>query len=121
MLKAAKTVGFVLIAGVLSQYAKADERSSASGRQYDICRAQIEEYLEKRFDQTVSRIDFDFVFDHKSVGSGDGPKSTALAYTEECPGYHVFEVFATDFDCDARAYIGTVPNYVIYRTSEDGC
>lgn len=112
---------FAVILTALSQSAATDDPASSDKRKYDVCRTQIEEYVDDRFHQTVSRIVFDFVFDYRSAGGGDGTKSTALAYTEDCPGYHVFELFATDFDCDARAHAGAVPNYVFYRTSEDGC
>lgn len=109
------------ILGILSPCVMADEQKQTPKRRYETCRVQIEEYVRSHFHQTVSRIDFDFVFDNRAVGSGDGPKSAAIAYVVECPGYHVFEVFATDFRCDAHAHVGNVPNYIMYRTSEDGC
>jgi hypothetical protein len=116
-----ETVATALMLAVLSQSATSNEQASASSRKYEVCRAQIEQYVEDRLQQSVARIAFDFVFDYRSAGGGDGAKSTAVVYTNECPGYHVFELFATDFDCDARAHFGTVPNYIYYRTSEDGC
>lgn len=109
-----------LLLAVLSQYAACDEQAPAIHR-YQTCRAKIEKYVENRFQQSGSRVAFDFVLDYKSAGGGDGTKSTAVVYTNECPGYHVFELFATDFDCDALTHSGTVPNYDYYRTSQDGC
>ncbi len=116
-----KTLAFALILPALSQSATCGEPAPGASRKYETCRAQIEEYVENRFQQTVARIAFDFVFDYRSAGGGDGTKSTAVVYTNECPGYHVFELFATDFDCDTLAHSGTVPNYIYYRTSQDGC
>jgi hypothetical protein len=114
-------VAFALVLAAFSLRAMSDEHAPAVDRKYEVCRAQIEEYVESRFQQTVSSIAFDFVYDYRAAGGGDGTKSTAVVYTRECPGYHVFELFATDFDCDARAHVGKVPNYVYYRTSQDGC
>ncbi len=114
-------VAFALILAAFSLRAMSDEHAPAVDRKHEVCRAQIEEYVENRFQQTVSHIAFDFVYDYRAAGGGDGTKSTAVVYTRECPGYHVFELFATDFDCDARAHAGAVPNYVYYRTSQDGC
>ena len=51
---------------------------------------------------------------------GDGPKSAATAYTRECPGYHVFDLFASDYDCVSRAHYGNVHSYIRYRVSDRG-
>lgn len=115
------TIALGLVLAALSKSATSDVQSPATKREYETCRAQIEEYVENRFHQTVSHIAFDFVFDYRTGGGGDGPKSSAVVYTKECPGFHVFELFASDFDCDARAHSGTVPNYIYYRASQDGC
>jgi len=110
-----------LILVTLWQSAASNEQPPATKREQGTCRAQIEEYVDSRFHQAVSHIEFDFVFDYRNAGGGDGTKSTAIVYTKECPRYHVFELFATDFDCDSLAQAGAVRNYVFYRTSEDGC
>jgi len=121
-MNSAKTLLLVLTLGFISQSALPDEQPSTPKRKNDICITQIEDYAREHFQQTVIRIDFDFVFDNKSAGpQGDSPKSLALAYMKECPGYHVFELFATDFDCDGRAYLGAIPDFIWYRTSEQGC
>ena len=117
----AEIMWLALILGFFPQIVSAGEQAATTDRKYEICRAQLERYVETRFHQIVSRISFDFVFDYKSAGGGDGTTSTALVYTEECPGYHVFDLFATDFDCDARAHVLEAPSYVFYRTSELGC
>ena len=119
--KIAETVWLALILGFLPQIAVAGEQAATIDRKYETCRAQLKEYVENRFHQTISRISFDFVFDYRGAGGGDGPTSSALVYTEECPGYNVFALFASDFDCNARAHVLTVPNYIFYRTSELGC
>ncbi len=110
-----------LMFGFLPQIVAAGEHVATTDRKYEICRAQLEEYVESRFHRTVSHISLDFVYDYRSAGGGDGTTSTALVYTEECPGYHVFDLLATDFDCDAHAHVLVAPNYVFYRTSELGC
>jgi hypothetical protein len=115
------TVLLALTLIALSHSAASDEQPPATKGEHETCRAQIEEYVDSRFHQTVSHIEFDFVFDYRNAGGGDGTKSAAVVYTKECPGYHVFELFATDFDCDALAQAGAVRNYIFYRTSEDGC
>ena len=121
MRRIVSTVLLALTFVTSSQSATSDEGAPVIKREHETCRVQIEEYVDSHFHQSVSHIEFDFVFDYRNAGGGDGTKSTAIVYTKECPGYHVFELFATDFDCDAKAHIGAVPNYVYYRTSEDGC
>jgi len=87
--------------------------------QYGICRAQVESDVEKRFQHRITSIEFTYV-----TGRGRRPgdtKSTALVYTADCPGYHVYDIYATEFDCTARAYYGTPPNLALLRVSADGC
>jgi len=86
--------------------------------EYGVCEEQIATDLDARFRQKVSRIDWTFVSYRVSEA---GLKSQALVYTDDCPGYHVYDVFATDHDCLSRVHYGTVPNYVRYRVSEAGC
>ena len=87
-----------------------------------VCRAQIEEFVRDNFQQTVTKIDFDFVFDQRSTGEGGGgPTSAAVVYTEECPGYHVFDVFGSDYECEASVHYGKPRNYIRHRVSELGC
>ena len=87
-----------------------------------VCRVQIEEYVRDKFQQMVTKIDFDFVFDQRSMGEGGGgPTSAAVVYIEECPGYHVFDVFGSDYECEASVHYGKPRNYIRYRTSEGGC
>jgi hypothetical protein len=117
----AEIVWLAFVLGFFPQIVAAGDQAATTDRKYETCRTQLEEYVEARFHQTVCRISFDFVFDYRSAGGGDGTTSTALVYTEECPGYHVFDLFATDYDCDARAHLLAAPNYVFYRTSELGC
>ncbi len=119
--KITKIVWLTLIFGFLPLIAVAGERVATTARKYETCRSQLEEYVGNRFHQTVSRISFNFVFDYRGAEGGDGPTSSALVYTEDRPGYHVFDLFASDFDCDARAHLLVVPNYIFYRTSEFRC
>ena len=93
--------------------------SALAEAQYGICRTQVEADVEKRFQQEIAEIEFTYMTS-KGGRSGDH-KSTALVYTDDCPGYHVYDIFATDFDCESRAYFGTPPNLIRYRVSADGC
>jgi hypothetical protein len=87
--KITNSVFLVIMLGFPLQILATEAQDATAARKHEICRGQLEEYVEARFHQTVSRISFD--------------------------------LFATDFDCDARAHLLTVPNYVFYRTSEFGC
>jgi hypothetical protein len=91
----------------------------AAEPQYGICQSQIVADLEKRFQQKVTQIEFTYTTGKS--GRGGERNSTALVYTDACPGYHVYDVYATDYDCESRAHYGTPPNYVRYRVSADGC
>jgi len=86
---------------------------------YGICRAQLEADVEKGFRQKIATIEFTYVTS-KGGRAGD-TKSTGLVYSDGCPGYHVYDIFATEFDCESRAYYGTPPNLIRYRISADGC
>jgi len=92
--------------------------AKAKELEHGICEQQIVADVKTRFGQNIIKLDW-------TMGSTlDGPpgmKSHALVYTDGCPGYHVYDVHATDHDCTNRAHIGTPPNYITYRVSEDGC
>lgn len=85
----------------------------------DVCRPQLDADVERRFGQKITKIDYTWITD-KSGRSGDRT-SKALIYTDGCPGYHGYELFATQFDCESQVYYGTVPNKVRYQVSGDGC
>ena len=87
--------------------------------QYGICRAQVEADVAKRFQQKIKDIEFTYVT--SKGGRSGGLKSSALVYTDGCPGYHVYDIYATEHDCEFRAHYGTPPNYIRYRTSAGGC
>lgn len=84
-----------------------------------ICREQIEADVAKRFGQPITSIEFTYMQDKGGLGSDR--KSTALVYTDACPGYHAYDVFATEYDCNARAQLGRAPNHIRYRVSGGGC
>lgn len=87
-----------------------------------VCREQIERYVTEQLDQTVIEIDFNYVFGQRSAGGeGDGLASAAVVYVQECPGFHVFDLFAADYDCESKFHHGTVPNYIRYRSANQGC
>ena len=121
MRKIAGILWLPLALGLPLPGALSDEQDATKKRDYDTCLTQIEDYVKEHFQQTVTGVDFDFVFDYMGGGAGGGLTSGAVAYVKECPGYHVFDLFATDFDCDARAHVGKVPNYIRYRVTEGGC
>ena len=84
-----------------------------------ICRMQIEADVEKRFQQKITSIEFTYFMDKGGLGSEK--KSTALVYSDACPGYHGYDIFATEYDCESRAQFGKAPNHVRYRVSGGGC
>ncbi len=107
------TAGIALFAAALGS------GEVCSAPEYGICASQIHEYVSSRLGQEIVSIDFDYISDRG--GRGNGLQSSALVYTKECPGYHLFDVRATDYDCEHRAHYGTPPNYIRYRVSGDGC
>ncbi len=82
---------------------------------FGICRTQLEADVRTRFQQKITSIDFTITTN--KGGRDMGHKSTALVYTDGCPGYHVYDLFATEHDCKSRAHYGMPPNYIRYRTS----
>ena len=90
----------------------------AEEAEHGICEDQIAADLKARFDQKITKIDWSF---ESSLDGLSGLKSQALVYVDDCPGYHVYDIYATDHDCLHRVHYGQIPNYIRYRTSEDGC
>jgi hypothetical protein len=84
-----------------------------------ICRMQIEADVEKRFQQKITSIEFTYITG--KGGRGEDLKSTALVYTNACPGYHGYDVYATEYDCEFRVQFGKAPNHIRYRVSGGGC
>jgi hypothetical protein len=91
---------------------------AAEDAEYGICEEQIAADLQIRFGQRISKVDWSF---ESSLEGLSGLKSQALVYTDDCPGYHVYDIYATDHDCVGRVHYGQIPNYIRYRTSEAGC
>ena len=87
--------------------------------QYGICRTQVVADVEKRFQQQITSIEFTYTTS-KSGKSGE-LKSMALVYTDACPGYHVYDIYADEHNCEFRAHYGTPPNYIRFRVSAGGC
>ena len=80
---------------------------------------QIEADVEKRFQQKITSIEFTYITG--KGGRGNDLKSTALVYTNACPGYHGYDVYATEYDCEFRGQFGKAPNHIRYRVSGGGC
>lgn len=92
--------------------------SAAEDAEYGICEEQIAADMKTRFGQRISRVDWSF----ETAFTGEsGLKSQALVFSDACPGYHVYDVFATIHDCLSRTHYGTTPNYIRFRVSEAGC
>jgi len=113
----------VLAAGCASGWLGGEEP------RYEVCHAQIIEYVETRLDQHVTSIDMTFA--ERRPAAPTIPPITGQAVVRvaecdgyhvfECDGYHVFDVLGTRHDCLSRAHYGNPPAYVHYRTSGKGC
>jgi len=91
---------------------------------YDVCRTQLIDYVESRFGSKVMRIDFTFDYDDGSFSKQSAlplSGSQALVYTDDCDGYHVFDLTGSHFDCVLRAHYGTPRNYLRHRSSAGDC
>lgn len=113
----------LLIAAACASLAPACALVGASDREprYEVCRAQIIEYVESRLDQHVTSIDMYFA-ERRPAGPTIPPSTgQAVVRVAECDGFHVFEVLGTEYDCRFRAHYGTPPTYVHYRYSAKGC
>ncbi len=98
--------------------------AAAAEPKYDVCRTQLNEYVESQFGSKVTRIDFRFDYDDRWFAMRRAlPLSgnQALVYTDGCVGYHVFDLEGSHFDCVHRAHYGTPRNYVRYRSSAGQC
>lgn len=91
----------------------------AAEPQYDVCRTQLERFVADRFGQSVTKIKFHY--DYEESRYHYPPKTDAVVYTAECPGYHYFEVNATYMTCKNLPHYGQPPTYIHYRSSADGC
>ena len=69
--------------------------------------------------QTVTRIKFRWVYEERDIIRQD--YSQALVWVEECPGWHFFDVRATADRCESLPHYGTAPNYLFYRSGNNGC
>ena len=105
--------------GIIALLCAAPVAVAAAAPDGGICRSQIEADVAKRFGQNITSIEFTYIQDKGGLGSDR--KSTALVYTDACPGYHAYDIFATEFDCNSRAQIGKAPNHIRYRVSGGGC
>ncbi len=95
---------------------------SGSGEpRYGVCRQQVVEHVAANFQQHVIAIDM--TFSERRPAPITIPPSTgqAVVSVAECDGYHVFDVYGTDYDCEHRAHYGTAPTYVLYRASVGSC
>ncbi len=93
--------------------------SADTGELEGTCATQIRAFVSERFGHTVRDIEFRW-FEQKSFDS-IWNLSQAVVYVEECPGYLYFEINGDQFRCVRQRHIGDVPNYVLYRSSGDGC
>ena len=105
--------GLHLVAGLVLAGAAA-----ASEPTYGICRQQIADHVRQQLGQTVKRIDIrNYSERNRIVDHGD-----ALAYVEECGGFHAFEVYGTWSTCEHIPHYGERKGrYVRYQGSYAGC
>ena len=108
--------GALAALAALPPFTAADDATSGN-----VCAQQIGDYLARNNGQTVTAIEFRYV--ERRGGSRSEPRTLTQAVVQvaECPGYHFFEVTGNQYVCELQAHIGSVPNYVIYRSSGDGC
>ena len=93
--------------------------TGSDGIKNNLCSAQIEEIVAKRFGQQVERIEYRFK-PYQSRRGGFFEHSEALAYVQECGGYHFFNIYGDEYFCDGD--VNRFPRAaVIYRSSGDGC
>jgi len=88
---------------------------------YGVCRQQIQDYVQQRLGQTVTRIDMRSYSERTPplnlLDAGD-----ALAYVEECDGFHSFEVRGTWDLCENIPHYGTSSgSYIRYEGAFEGC
>ena len=114
--------GFLIIVFVASAALTACALPSGYGEpKYGVCREQIVEYLAAHFQQRVTAIDMTFA-ERRPVPITIPPSTgQAVVYVAECDGYHVFDVYGTDYDCQNRAHYGIPPSLVRYRTAAGSC
>lgn len=95
--------------------------TAQSEPRYGVCRQEIADYVEQQLGQTVKRIEV------QSYAERMPPKSlfdlgSALAYVQECSGFHGFEIRGTQSDCEHIAHYGTSSgSYIRYEGGFDGC
>lgn len=106
-------LGLVLVLAGTVRAAGADDGN--------VCAAQIRDYLAGRFGQTVTAIEFRYRSQQGRGTGGQSMLSQAIVSVAECPGYHFFELNADDYKCESQAHLGSIPNYLIYRSAGDGC
>ena len=88
---------------------------------YEVCREQVLDHVSENFQQRVTEIDMTFA-ERRPVRITTPPETgRAVVYVAECDGYHVFDVYGTDYDCRYRAHYGKPPVFVRYRTSSGEC
>ena len=88
---------------------------------YGVCRQQIADYVTQRLGQTVTRIQV------QSYAERTPPVSmfdagNALAFVEECDGFHSFEVRGTWDLCENIPHYGrSSGSYIRYEGPFEGC
>lgn len=94
--------------------------SLAGGPRYGVCRAEIVEFVQQRLGQTVTRIDMQAYAEHSPPG-GALDVGNALAFVEECNGFHSFEIRGTWSLCEHVPHYGFTGSYIRYEGGYEGC
>ena len=88
---------------------------------YGVCRADINDFVTSTLRQTVTRIEIRSYAEH-SPPLGLLDSGSALAFVEECPGFHAFEIRGTWSLCEHIPHYGKGrASYVRYEGAYDGC
>ena len=85
----------------------------------NVCEDAIRSYIERNYGQTVARVEFRYQT-NLQTGGGQMMLSQAVAFPNECPGYHFFDVVGDDFRCERQSGRDG-SSLIIYRSSGDGC
>ena len=94
--------------------------SVAGEPRYGVCRAEIARFVEQQLGQTVTRIDMQAYAEQTPPG-GLLDVGNALAFVEECNGFHSFEVRGTWSLCEHVPHYGFTGSYIRYEGGYEGC
>jgi len=104
------------IAAACAAFAQA---SVASEPEYGVCRKQVVQYVEETLGQTVTRVDIKAYADRSNRQGQD--VGNALAFVEECSGFHSFQLNGTWSECEHIPHYGSGWSYIFYQGPFGAC